>query len=34
MGYFAPFGRNYDMFDTTRNWAIFVLITGKPMVPL
>lgn len=32
MGYFAPFGPNYDMFDTTRNWAIFGSVTGKQMV--
>ena len=36
MGYFAPFGRNYNMFDTTENWAIFgsckgvKMKTGKP----
>ncbi len=32
MGYFAPFGRNYGMFDTTANWAIFGSIHGKEMV--
>ena len=31
MGYFAPFGRHYDMFDTTANWAIFGSVEGKPM---
>jgi hypothetical protein len=32
MGYFAPFGRNYHMFDTTDNWAIFGSVEGKEMV--
>ncbi len=32
MGYFAPFGRNYGMFDTSANWAIFGSIHGKLMV--
>ena len=31
MGYFAPFGRNYSMFDTTSNWAIFGSVDEKPM---
>ncbi|MCD6365659.1 MAG: hypothetical protein J7M14_07260, partial [Planctomycetes bacterium] len=35
MGYFAPFGKNYGMFETTSNWAVFgsvndyQMITGK-----
>ncbi|HOX05379.1 MAG TPA: glycoside hydrolase family 2 TIM barrel-domain containing protein [Planctomycetota bacterium] len=32
MGYFAPFGRNYDMFNTTANWGIFGSVTGKEMI--
>ncbi|KKL47098.1 hypothetical protein LCGC14_2338940, partial [marine sediment metagenome] len=32
MGYFAPFGRRYDMYDTTANWAIFGSVDGKKMV--
>ncbi len=32
MGYFAPFGRHYDMFDTSANWAIFGSVRGKEMI--
>ncbi len=32
MGYFAPFGRNHDMFDTTANWAIFGSVSGREMI--
>jgi len=32
MGYFCPFGRNSEMFDTTSNWAIFGSVSGKEMV--
>ena len=32
MGYFAPFGRNYGMFNTSANWAIFGSVTGCEMV--
>ncbi len=32
MGYFAPFGRHADMFDTSENWAIFGSVKGRTMV--
>jgi beta-galactosidase len=32
MGYFAPFGRNHDMFNTSKNWGIFGSIDGKKML--
>ena len=32
MGYFAPFGRHGEMFNTTANWAIFGSVSGKAMV--
>ncbi|MCG3181495.1 MAG: Beta-galactosidase [Phycisphaerae bacterium] len=32
MGYFAPFGTHYDMFDTSANWAIFGSVADKEMV--
>ncbi len=32
MGYFAPFGRHVDMFNTSKNWAIFGSVAGKEMV--
>ncbi|MHC4914904.1 MAG: hypothetical protein ACYTGB_05375, partial [Planctomycetota bacterium] len=32
MGYFAPFGRNHDMFNTSKNWGIFGSVDGKQMV--
>jgi len=32
MGYFMPFGRHYDMFNTTSNWGIFGSVAGKAMV--
>jgi len=31
MGYYAPFGKNYDMFDITSNWAIFGSVTERDM---
>jgi len=31
MGYFAPFGRNVDMFDTSENWAFFGSCKGRAM---
>ena len=31
MGYFAPFGRNARMFDTSANWAIFGSCRGRQM---
>ena len=31
MGYFAPFGRNVRMFDTSANWAIFGSCKGRDM---
>ncbi|KPJ52889.1 MAG: hypothetical protein AMS16_05805, partial [Planctomycetes bacterium DG_58] len=31
MGYFVPFGRHHDMFDTSANWAIFGSCKGKKM---
>ncbi len=32
MGYFAPFGRNHNMFNTSANWGIFGSCDGKQMV--
>ncbi|MBN1808031.1 MAG: hypothetical protein JW909_03120 [Planctomycetes bacterium] len=31
MGYFMPFGRHHDMFNSTENWAIFGSVEDKPM---
>ena len=31
MGYFAPFGRRHDMFNTSANWAIFGSCRGRKM---
>jgi hypothetical protein len=31
MGYFAPFGRNGSMFDSSANWAIFGSVRGGEM---
>jgi len=32
MGYFAPFARHHDMFDTTGNWRIFGSVDDRAMV--
>jgi beta-galactosidase len=32
MGYFAPFGRNNDMYNTSRNWGIFGSVDDKKML--
>ncbi|MFH0938571.1 MAG: glycoside hydrolase family 2 TIM barrel-domain containing protein [Planctomycetota bacterium] len=31
MGYFAPFRKDYNMFDVTSNWAVFGSVDGKAM---
>ncbi len=31
MGYFCPYGRNSEMFNTTSNWAIFGSVSGHDM---